>query len=151
MTLQYFFLAVVLGAAVSVYIPMISKTSQLMGSPLLANIPFFGMALAFSVIIAAISGFRLSDLSKMGAVPAWLFLAGAVSALAIIGASFLVPRIGAGVLFVLLVAGQILFGAVVSQFGLLGAPKNPVTLVQCLGIAFVIFGAAIVSFSGDPQ
>lgn len=151
MTISYLVLAVALGAAVSIYLPMISKTSQMMGSPFLGNIPFFGMALLASVLMAVLTGSRLSDLSKFATVPFWLFMAGVIGALAILGASFLVPRIGTGVLFVLIVAGQVVFGALVSHYGLFGVPEKPITLLKSLGIVFVIAGAAIVSFGSDSR
>ena len=103
-----FLVAVVLGAAVSIYIPMISRASSIMGSPILGSIPYFAVGLVTSIAIAAMSGFRTADFFRVDGVPPWLFLAGVVSAVAIIITSFLIPRIGPGALFVLLVTGQIL-------------------------------------------
>ncbi len=65
----------------------------------------------------------------------------------IVGSSYLVPQIGTGAFFVLLVAGQILFGALINQFGLLGVPVQPITMLKLLGIVMAIAGAAIVSFA----
>ncbi|MDJ0826807.1 MAG: DMT family transporter [Rhodobacter sp.] len=151
MTIAYFFLALAMGAAVSIYIPMASQSSAMMGSPVLGNVPFFAVAFLSSVVIALGSGFRPGDISRVAHVPAWLFLSGAVSAVMIIGASFLVPRIGTGVFFVLLVTGQILLGAVISQFGLFNVPEQPINLMKAFGILMVLAGAILVSFNGTME
>lgn len=46
-----------------------------------------------------------------------------MSALMIFRSSYLVPRIGTGALFVLVVSGQIIIGAVINHYGLLGVPE----------------------------
>jgi transporter family-2 protein len=48
----------------------------------------------------------------------------------IFGSSYLVPRIGTGALFVLLVAGQIIIGAVINHYGLLGVPEQSISTVK---------------------
>ncbi len=145
MTLIYLLLAVAMGAAVSIYIPMASQTSTMMGSPILGNVPFFAIAFLSSIVIALAAGFRPADISRTSNVPLWLFLSGAVSAVMIIGTSFLIPRIGAGVFFVLLVTGQILLSAVISQFGWLNVPTQHITFTKASGMLMVIVGAIIVS------
>ena len=148
-----FLVAVVLGAAVSIYIPMISRASSIMGSPILGSIPYFAVGLVTSIAIAAMSGFRTADFFRVDGVPPWLFLAGVVSAVAIIITSFLIPRIGPGALFVLLVTGQILFGAFLGHFGLLGVPTKEVSLQSAAGIILVIAGATLFTFGSQdvPQ
>ena len=147
--IAYFFLAVAMGAAVSIYIPMASQSSAIMGSPVLGNVPFFAVGFFSSIVIALIGGFRPGDIVRVAEVPAWLLLSGAVSAVMIIGATFLVPRIGAGVFFILLVTGQILLGAIISQFGWLNVPHQPITPTKAFGMIVVVLGAVIVSMSSS--
>jgi transporter family-2 protein len=66
----------------------------------------------------------------------------------IFGSSYLVPRIGTGALFVLLVAGQIIIGAVINHYGLLGIPEQSISTVKLSGTVLVLAGAVLVSF-GD--
>lgn len=144
-----YLLAVVMGAAISLYIPMISRSSQIMGSPFMGNVPFFAVALITSIVISLGAGQRPADYARMADVPAWMFVAGVVSALMIIGSSYLIPRIGTGAFFVLMVSGQILLGLVINQFGLLGVPVQPANLMKLGGAALVIGGAAMVTFAGN--
>ena len=66
----------------------------------------------------------------------------------IFGSSYLVPRIGTGAFFVLLVAGQIIIGAVINHYGLLGVPEQSISTVKFSGTVLVLAGAVLVSF-GD--
>lgn len=69
-----------------------------------------------------------------------------MSAGIIVGATFLVPRIGTGALFVLLVTGQVLAALVINQFGLLGVPAQPMNISIGIGAVMVVAGAALVTF-----
>ena len=73
-----------------------------------------------------------------------------MSAAIIVGATFLVPKIGTGALFVMLVTGQILAGMIINHFGLLGVPVQPVNWVAAAGGLLVILGAALVTFATKP-
>ncbi len=69
-----------------------------------------------------------------------------MSAGMIIGSSYLVPRIGIGAFFVLLVSGQVLAGMVFGQFGLFGVAPSPLTLGKISGALMVIGGVWLVTF-----
>lgn len=148
MTIFNFLLALGMGAAISIYLPMISQSARILGAPVLGNVPFFAIAFLSSVVLVLVTGHKLPTMAKLAEVPAWLFIAGVVSALMIFGSSYLVPRIGTGALFVLLVAGQIIIGAVINHYGLLGVPEQSISTVKFSGTVLVLAGAVLVSF-GD--
>jgi len=148
MTTTNFLLALAMGAAISIYLPMIAHTARIMGAPSMGNVPFFAVAFVVSVLIAGVNGDLGSGMAKIGDVPKWLFLAGVVSALMILISTYLIPQIGTGAFFVLLVAGQIIVGAIINQFGLLGVPAQPTSFIKLSGTIFVLGGAILVSF-GD--
>ena len=64
----------------------------------------------------------------------------------IIGSSYLIPKIGIGTFFVLLVSGQVLAGMILGYFGLFGVPATALTLGKLLGAAMVIGGVWLVTF-----
>ncbi|HUJ12097.1 MAG TPA: DMT family transporter [Verrucomicrobiae bacterium] len=76
-------------------------------------------------------------------MPPYLHIAGIISALFIVGTTFLVPKIGARTFFILLVSGQILMAIVISHFGLLESPQDPVNLKKLAGALLVIAGAVL--------
>ena len=146
MAIQFYILAIIMGAVMSIYVPMISQSARVMGAAVMGNVPFFFVAFVTSVVVAIASGQRGEAFRKIADVPPWLFLAGVMSAGIIVGATFLVPRIGTGALFVPLVTGQILAGLAINQFGLLGVPAQPMTLSIAAGAVLVVAGAALVTF-----
>jgi len=139
-------LALAIGAMFSVYLPMIAQSARILGSGALANVPFFAVGMISSVVIAYGTGVRLEDYGKLASVPPVLFTAGIMSAGMIMGSSFLVPRVGIGVYFVLLVAGQILASLIFGYFGLFGVPPTPLTWGKVSGAVLVISGVWLVTF-----
>lgn len=139
-------LALLLGAIVSIYFPMVAQTAKILGSGPMANVPFFAIALISSIAIAIASGSRVEHFQKISTLPVWLLTAGVMSAGLIIGSSFLIPKIGLGAFFVLLVAGQVLAGMVFGYFGFFGVPASPLTLGKVVGALLVIAGVYLVTF-----
>ena len=145
---QHLALGLTLGAIVAIYFPMIAKSAQVLGSAPLANVPFFGIAFASSVIIALATGSRLSDFGKFSQIPPVLLSAGVMSAGLIIGSSFLIPKIGVGAFMVLLVAGQILAGLAFGQIGIFGIESQPLTFAKIAGAGLVVAGVFLVNLGG---
>lgn len=147
MAWHQYLIAVVMGAAISTYIPMVSQSARVMGAAVMGNVPFFVVALVTSIGVALASGQRGEAFGRIWQVPPWLFVAGVMSAVIVVGASYLVPRIGTSALFVLMVTGQVLTGILINRFGLLGVPAQPISLGIGIGAVLVVAGAALVTFS----
>ena len=137
--------AFLMGVILSTYLPMNSSASRYLGSSIAASFSFFIVATATCLCILLVSG-QQQCLAKLKSVPVYLHVAGIISAFFIVGTTFLVPRIGARTFFILLVAGQILMAIVISHFGLLESPQDPVTMKKVAGAILVIAGA-VLSFT----
>ena len=146
MTFPLILLALSMGAIMSIYLPMIAQTGKLLGSAPMANVPFFFIAFATSVIIAFATGARSADFNKITGLPPLLLTAGIMSAAMIIGSTFLIPRIGIGAFFVLVVSGQVLAGMMFGYFGLFGVAPAALTIGKIGGAAMVIAGVWLVTF-----
>lgn len=146
MAIHLIALALLMGAVISVYLPMITQTAKILGSGPMANVPFFAVALSSSIVIAIATGSRSVDFQKIATLPAWLLTAGVMSAGMIIGSSFLIPRIGIGAFFVLLVSGQVLAGMLFGYFGLFGVPASAMTIGKLAGAILVIAGVYLVTY-----
>ena len=139
-------LALAMGAMMSIYLPMISHSARILGSAPMANVPFFGIAFVTSILIALGTGARMGSFARITEVPLWMLSAGVMSACMIMGSTFLIPRIGIGAFFVLMVSGQVLAGMMFGQLGLFGVPASPLSLGNMLGAAMVIGGVTLVTF-----
>lgn len=134
-----------LGAAFGLYLPMNSLTARLVASPFLANIAFFGFGLLTAIILALLAGNRTGDLVRFAAVPWWMYMAGILSGLMIVGSAFLIPRIGPGPFFVFFIAGQVMTGVLIGHMGWFRVVPDAVTLKSLAGIGLVILGAGLVT------
>jgi len=143
--MQTFFLALLtfaMGMIMSVYLPMNSSVSRYIGSPFAANFAFYLIGLVASIVIFAVFG-DLRAALKFKSVPPLLFLTGVMSNLVVLSTIFLIPRFGARKVFVLLLAGEVIMAIIVSHFGILESPKDPITLQKLVGAALLILGAFI--------
>lgn len=138
--------ALLMGSLVSIYLPMITQTAKILNSASLANVPFFGVAFISSICIAILNGSGKKDFSGITLIPVWLLSAGVMSALMVLGSSYLISRLGLNAFFVLLVSGQIIAGMVFSQFGFFGTPISTVSIAKFVGAVMVILGASLVTY-----
>lgn len=141
-SLLFGLLAVLMGSLASVYLPMNSVVARLVGSPLLANIPFYVLGAITTLVLCGLTG-GLADLGKFQAVPSYLYLSGVVSAVMILSTTFLIPKLGAASFFVLLVTGQIVTAMIMSHFGLLASPQDPITLRKVIGLGLLVTGVVL--------
>ena len=144
-TTLYLVLAFSMGLIMSIYLPMNSTVAKYIGSSITANVTFFTVALLTSVLIFLLSG-QVNTINHLKDVPAILYLAGFVSAFVVLGTTFLIPHIGARKFFILLISGQILMAIVVSHFGLLESPQDPINLKKMIGAILVLAGAIFSTY-----
>ncbi|MDY6970976.1 MAG: DMT family transporter [Thermodesulfobacteriota bacterium] len=141
-TAIYIGLAFLMGTSMSIYLPMNSSMSKYVGSSITANVIFFSVGLVTSMLILVLFG-ETDTLARTRDVPIHLFLTGFLSAFIVLGATFLIPHIGARIFFILLVTGQVLMAVAVSHFGILESPMDPIGIKKLIGAALVITGAII--------
>ena len=76
--------------------------------------------------------------------PWWMWLGGIVGAASVFGTAWILPQLGAGVFFMLLLIGQILQGLSMEWRGWLGATRRRISAVQGVGILFMLAGIFII-------
>ena len=138
----YIFFALLIGAISAIYLPMNSSVARYLGSPLTANISFYLVALITSIVLFAFLG-DFSTLGNIRNVPPYLYLTGFVSAFIILAITFLIPILGARKLVILSIAGQIIMAMIVSHFGVLESPEDPINLKKVAGALLLILGAVV--------
>ena len=136
---MYILFALLIGAISAIYLPMNSSVSRYLGSPLTVNISFYLVALITSIILFALLG-DFSTLNNIKSVPPYLYLTDFVSAFIVLSITFLIPILGARKLVILSIAGQIIMAMIVSHFGVLESPEDPITLKKLIGAVLLILG-----------
>ncbi len=137
-------LAVAAGALGGIHVPINGALGARIGSALVATLTFYGVA--FLVIAAANAALLDREaLASLTRVPAWTYLLPGLISVLVVGANtYLIPRLGAVNLFVLVVASQLFVRSTISHFGWLASPVDPIGWPKVVGGAMVLAGAILV-------
>ena len=112
------------------------------GCPVACSLDILGAFTRPEPIIA----FGMLSISIQGFIMAYLYLTGFISAFIVLSITFLIPILGARKLVILSLTGQLLMAMIVSHFGALESPLDPVNFKKVIGAVLLIMGA-IVSVS----
>jgi transporter family-2 protein len=72
-----------------------------------------------------------------------LYLGGVFGFVIIASLAFVFPKIGAAYSVALMIAGQCAAALVVDHFGLMGMPRDPLTIQRVIGVGLVAAGAVV--------
>jgi len=86
--------------------------------------------------------FKSGSLSQL---PWWAWLGGFLGAFNIAMSIYLAPKLGAVVLAVSVVCGQMIASLALDHYGWLGYPKIEITNNRILGVIFVVLGLVLVT------
>jgi transporter family-2 protein len=143
MKLADYLLTLLIGIMLTVHLAMNGKVGAVIDNARVGNAIFWCVG-AVAAVIIGLTGWQRQVLTALKQTEPILFIAGAIGACLVFGIAFLIPRIGAAKLTLIMLAGQILGGLVLSQFGWLGSPKEPISLRSTLG-AVIMFAGVILA------
>ncbi|HYQ11521.1 MAG TPA: DMT family transporter [Gaiellaceae bacterium] len=135
-------LAVTAGLAGSVQVAMMSRLGERIGVlEALAFSTAVTAALAFVILLLArhsVSGFERAIHQ-----PWWMLLGGVMGLIIVLAITYAGPRIGVAATVGILIAGQLVMGAVIDRWGLFGSEKIALHWPRVLGIVLLAAGAAL--------
>ena len=100
------------------------------------------LVLAFLVLLV-VRGGGIGGLRHVGNTPAWMWIGGLMGFTVVTSITFAQPRIGATAVIGILIAGQLVMGAVIDRFGLFGVEQIGISPARAAGIALLGIGAAL--------
>lgn len=131
------------GVLVPVMAALSGGLGRSLSSPGWAAALLFSIALSASLVVAlattgvlTISTLKLVRPEQLGA--------GLIVAFYVLSAAYLTPRFGVAPTVLLVVLAQIMTSALLSHFGWLGAPRQPVTAIKAVGLVLMIAGLLLV-------
>jgi bacterial/archaeal transporter family-2 protein len=101
------------------------------------------VAFALGIVVLYAAGSSLWGVREALCEPAWLWSGGAISLFIILAMTVAGPRIGIAATLGILIAGNLLMGALIDQLGLLGLDRVPIGWPRALGIVLLAAGAAL--------
>jgi len=96
-------------------------------------------------IIAFLQGDTWFKSATLTTIPWWAWIGGLLGAFNIAMSIFLAPKLGAVVLTVSVVCGQILASLALDHNGWLGFPKIEISIYRVVGAIFVVIGLVLVA------
>ncbi len=131
------------GALVAMQAPINSTLGKSVGTFAAASVSF-AIGLAVLIAITLVAGGGFAEVSQAGGLR-WYYLTGGVLGAAYVTAVLVTVReLGAGPVVAATIAGQLSASVVLDQFGLLGLPKDPITLGKVVGIVLLAAGVYLV-------
>lgn len=116
-----------------------------LGSAVQASLFSFALATAAMLLCCSLAGVAgWAGRALRAPRPWWKWLGGIIGAMAVFGNARLIPLLGAGVFFMLLIIGQILLSLVMEQQGWLGAEKKRLSYTQLAGLGAMLAGVALL-------
>jgi transporter family-2 protein len=144
MKLPYYALTALIGIVLTVHLAMNGKVGAVLDNPRVGNALFWCIG-AITAVLIGLSGWNSVAFKPLRDINPVLLFAGALGACLVFGIAFLIPRIGAAKLTLIMLAGQILGGLVLSHFGWLGSPKEPVSIRALLGTLVMFAGVVLAT------
>jgi transporter family-2 protein len=135
-------LAVAAGLAGSIQVAVMSRLGERIG---------VGEALGFSTLLTAAVAFvgllvvrrSLAGYERALHQPLWMLTGGLFGLLIVFTVTYAGPRIGVTATVGILIAGQLVMGALIDRFGLFGSQQISLHWPRLAGIALLAVGAAL--------
>jgi transporter family-2 protein len=99
------------------------------------------LVLSAGILLASRQG--TGGFSSAFRAPVWMWAGGVMGLIVVFTVTFAQPRIGATATIGILIAGQLVMGAVIDRFGLFGVDQIAISWPRALGIVLLGAGAAL--------
>ena len=145
MKILFYLLPLFAGVAMTIQSGINGQLRAAVQHPLLAAfISFIGGTLALGILLI-FSKQPMPGLTAYSSIEWYKMTGGLLGAFVVFVVLLSVQEIGAGNMFVLIVAGQLLTAVLMDHFGVLGMRENSISMQKILGILLVIAGAWLVN------
>jgi transporter family-2 protein len=139
-----YLVAIFFGVVLTVHLAMNGKVGVAIANPRVGNMVFWCLGAVMAVVIG-LSGWQPGALTGIRQVNPLLLTAGAIGATLVFGIAWLFPKVGAANATIALLFGQIASSMVLSHFGWLGSPVQPITMRAVLGALVMLVGVVVAT------
>ena len=131
-----------LGILLTVHLAMNGMVGAALNNARVGNAVFWCIG-ALTAVIIGVTGWQTGALAGLANINPLLLTAGAMGASLVFGIAYLIPRVGAGPFTYALLAGQIVSAMVLSHYGWLGSPRQPITPMGLVGVIVLVVGVIL--------
>jgi transporter family-2 protein len=144
MKIHLYILTILLGVVLAVHLAMNGRVGSVLQNARVGNALFWCIG-AMGALAIGLSGWQNGALDPLKQVHPALLTAGVLGACLVFAIAWLIPRVGAGSVMITLLAGQVLGGIIMSHFGWLGSPVQPITVTKTVGVLVMIAGVVLAT------
>jgi transporter family-2 protein len=137
---SYLLMILFAGALLAFQAPINARLREFAGSPVLSSLISFAIGGALLLLLALGTG-AFASASRLRLAPWWAFLGGTLGVAYVYSAMIAVPRIGASMLLIATVTGQMAAALWIDHYGLLGMDRTPLTVKR--GGGAILLAAAL--------
>jgi bacterial/archaeal transporter family-2 protein len=145
MKILFYLLPVFAGIAITIQSGVNSQLRTAIQHPLMAAFISFVVGTIALAVLLIFSKDTIPGLSQYADVNWYKYTGGLLGAFVVTVTLVSVSQIGAGNMFVLIVAGQLITAVLMDHFGVLGLKQDPVSIQKLLGICLLVAGAWLVN------
>jgi|ERR1017187_3733131 transporter family-2 protein len=145
MKLHLYVLTMFLGVVLAVHLAMNGKVGSVLNNARVGNALFWCIGAAGALCIG-LTGWQTGALSPLRQVHPALLTAGVLGASLVFAIAWLIPRVGAGPVMITLLAGQVIGGLLMSHYGWLGSPVQPITITKVAGVLVMVGGVVLATY-----
>jgi bacterial/archaeal transporter family-2 protein len=146
MRVQFYLFTILLGIVLDVHLAMNGKVGNAISNPRVGNALFWCVG-AIAALLIGVTGWRPGVVEGFKQVSPVLLTAGALGACLVFAIAWLLPHVGARGVFITLIAGQVLGGMVLSQYGWLDSPVQKIAPTNIIGALVMLGGVFLSTFS----
>ncbi|MBK8391233.1 MAG: DMT family transporter [Saprospiraceae bacterium] len=136
-------LAFVSGAFLPIQAGLNSRLGKAAASPVYAS--FFSFLVGSIGLLAYILITRQSfSMTGLKEAPIYVWIGGLLGAFYVTVIILAFPKLGPGLTFGLVVAGQMIFSILLEHYNIMVAQQNPINMMKILGVSLVVAGVIII-------
>ncbi len=144
MRISYLLLAFTIGAGVAVQAGLNAQLRDYVGHPMLAALANFVVGTLFLAALLLALRVPWPAIAGMKAAPTWLWLGGLLGSFYVASAVLIAPKLGAAVMFAVVIAGQVAMSLILDHYGWIGFPQHSIGLWRIVGGALLVMGVVLV-------
>jgi transporter family-2 protein len=131
------------GAFLPIQAGINTKLGKAASSPAVASLLsfFVGLMALLVYVLVTQQNYSLKGLKE---APAYAWTGGFIGAFYVTVIILAFPKIGPGMTFGLVIAGQLLLSIIMEQFQLLGAHHHPVNFARVIGMLLIVSGVVLI-------
>ncbi len=137
----YLLMAMAAGACLPLQVGVNSALARGLENPVSAALVSFAVGTMALLAYVLAMRFPIPGIARAAAMPWWIWIGGGfLGAYFVSSAIFLAPKIGATVLFMTIITGQLLVALLLEYKGFMGFPERSISVGRVAGIALMVAG-----------